>query len=140
MRISQRADNWQQAIEMASQPLLEKGMIEQSYIQSMIQSIHDNGPYIILQDYFALPHARAGEGVNQLGMSLLALDEPVDLLGNPVKIFVVLAAIDSTAHLEALAELAEILMEQDHYATFISGDLDQIDALLSKEKGGETDA
>jgi len=121
-------ENWERAIEIASQPLLYKNIIEQKYIGNMIQSVYDNGPYIVLNDYFALPHAKAGVGVNEVGLSLLVVDEPVDLEGNPVKIFLVLAAKDSDSHLEVLSE---ILMDEDHFNTFLSGDKSEIKDVLS---------
>ncbi len=81
------AVDFEEAIRLASQPLLKEKVIEEEYIQAMIDSVYKNGPYIVLKDYFALPHAAAGESVNEMGMSLLILKEPVDLLGNPIKVF-----------------------------------------------------
>lgn len=115
-------NEWEEAIKLAAKPLLKKKIIETVYIDNMIQSVLDNGPYIVLKDYFALPHAKAGEGVNEVGMSLLTLEDPIDLKGNPVKIFLVLAAVDSSTHLEALSELSELLMDDDVYDIFLSGD------------------
>ena len=58
-------DNWEEAIAMAARPLLNKGVIDDSYVEAMIDSVEKNGPYIVLKDYFALPHAQAGTGVNE---------------------------------------------------------------------------
>lgn len=132
MQHTEAVDTWEEAVSYAAQPLLERGVIEESYIQAMIDSVENNGPYIVLKDYFALPHAKAGEGVNEVGMSLLTLNDPVDLKGNPVKVFLVLAAVDSSAHLEALSEISELLMDDDIYDLFLSGDLDEINTLLKK--------
>ncbi|SFO93577.1 PTS sugar transporter subunit IIA [Salibacterium halotolerans] len=122
--------SWEAAIAIAGQPLLKKKIIEEEYISSMIESVHENGPYIVLADCFALPHAKPGEGVYSMGMSLLTLDNPVDLKGNQVKVFLVLAAIDSTSHLSALSEISEILMEEENYKIFMEGSLDKIYELL----------
>ena len=132
MQHAERVNDWKEGIALAAQPLLDSGVIERSYIDSMIQSVEDNGPYIVLKDYFALPHAKAGKGVNEVGMSLLTLDEAVDLKGNPVKVFLVLAAVDSTAHLEALSELSELLMDDEVYDVFLSGDNDAIYKEINK--------
>lgn len=35
-----------------------KGIIEESYVQAMIQNVLDNGNYIILLPLVAMPHAR----------------------------------------------------------------------------------
>lgn len=125
-------ESWQEGIRLAARPLLEKGVIEEVYIEAMISSVNENGPYIVLKDYFALPHAKAGEGVNEVGMALLTLNEPVDLAGNPVKVFLVLAAVDSSAHLEALSEISELLIDDESYETFLSGDLDEINKLITE--------
>lgn len=134
MQTVDSVESWEEAIELAARPLLEKEVIEPVYISNMIQSVHDNGPYIVLNDYFALPHAKAGEGVNKVGLALLTVEEPVDLEGNPVKIFLVLAAVDSTAHLEALSEISELLMDEEAYEVFLSGKLDEIEKII---EGGE---
>lgn len=128
------ASDWEEAVRIASRPLLEEGVIEENYVDAMIESVHQNGPYIVLKDFFALPHAQAGNGVNEMGMALLTLDEPVDLKGNPVKIFMVLAAVDSNSHLEALAELSNLLMDDEIYEVFISGDLEQINEIIKGEE------
>lgn len=58
----------------------------------------------------AIPHARPEDGVTKLGMSVLKLEQPVQFPGNkPVRLFFVLAAIDQTTHLKALAQLTELL-------------------------------
>lgn len=128
-------DSWEEGIRLAARPLLEKGVIEETYIEAMIESVNKNGPYIVLKDYFALPHAKAGEGVNEVGMALLTLKEPVDLAGNPVKVLLVLAAVDSSAHLEALSEVSELLMDDESYETFLSGDLNEINKLITEGEG-----
>jgi len=133
MKHIESVSDWEEAIEIASEPLLEEGVIEEKYIENMITSVNENGPYIVLKDYFALPHAEAGKGVNEQGMSLLTLDEAVDLKDNPVKVFVVLAALDSESHLEALTDLSNLLIDDDIYDIFISGDLEKINEVIERE-------
>lgn len=137
MLYTDAVESWQDAIKLASEPLINKKVIESSYVEAMIDSVRKNGPYIVLKDYFALPHAKAGEGVHEVGMALLTLGEPVDLEGNPVKVFLVLAAVDASAHLKALSEISELLMDDRSYAIFLSGDLDKINNLI--KKGDEND-
>ncbi|WP_268746625.1 PTS sugar transporter subunit IIA [Melissococcus plutonius] len=64
----------------------------------------------------ALPHARPEEGVNELGMSLLKINQPVLLCNNqnhPINLFICLAAIDNENHLRALASLTKILSNKE---------------------------
>ena len=125
-------DNWEEAITVAARPLLNKGVIDDSYVEAMIDSVEKNGPYIVLKDYFALPHAQAGTGVNEVGMSLLTLEEPVDLKGNEVKVFLVLAAVDASAHLGALSEVSELLMDDEKFEIVLQGDLKKIRQLIEE--------
>lgn len=124
-------ENWQKAIGLASQPLIQDHSIEPSYITAMINNVEEHGPYIVLDDYFALPHAKVDVGVHKLGMSLLVVKDEVDLLGRPVNVFLILAAVDSTSHLNALATLSEILSDRKNIEIFRSGDKKKILELIN---------
>ncbi|MBG9986859.1 BglG family transcription antiterminator [Facklamia sp. DSM 111018] len=121
IQMADRVDNWQSGIELAAQPLLEKGFIEASYIEAMIDSIHQLGAYIVLAPRVAVPHASPDKGVKRLGMSLLQLKEAVDFNraneeydeDRQVHLIFVLAAIDSSAHLRALQQLVMILDNEE---------------------------
>ena len=122
INVVKHVENWQKAIELAAQPLIQDHSIEPSYITAMINNVKEHGPYIVLDDYFALPHAKVDVGVNKLGMSLLVVKDEVDLLGRPVNVFLILATVDSTSHLNALATLSEILNDRKNIEIFRSGD------------------
>lgn len=79
--------NWKEAVQLASKPLLDEHTITQRYVDNMIQSVEENGPYMVIADYFALMHAKPGDGVNCLGMSLLTTNQAFDLKGKPVKLY-----------------------------------------------------
>ncbi|MBS6374447.1 MAG: PTS sugar transporter subunit IIA [Erysipelotrichaceae bacterium] len=134
IRTADHVDNWKSAIELAAKPLLEEGTIEQTYVDQMIASVEEHGPYIVLADEFALPHASAASGVHELSMSLLIVKEPVDLLGKPVRLFMVLATIDNSSHMKALASLTEILYDDANMKLFQSGDISAIMKLI-QDKG-----
>ena len=137
--------NWQDAVGLAAQPLLANGYIEESYIQAMIASINETGPYIVLAPKVAVPHASPDAGVHQLGISLLQVKEPVDFSEDDdddkkVQLIFVLAAVDSTAHLRALQELALILDDEEAIDSLIAAsDPREILAIIDKimEEGGE---
>ena len=118
--------DWRSAVKLASQPLLDEALITSEYIEAMIQSVEENGPYMVLADYFALMHARPGEGVLEQSMSLLVTKQPNDLEGKPVRIFLVLAAADSESHLESLKEIMAIFMDEEKYNVILNGDREQI--------------
>lgn len=130
--VVEKVKDWREAVDLASQPLLKKNLITNVYVENMKQSVLDNGPYMVLTDYFALMHAKAGEGVNEQSMSLLVTKEEVSMEGKLVKIFLVLAAEDSEKHLESLQQIMAIFMDDDNYQTIINGDLEKIKQLFNK--------
>lgn len=131
IRTAKKASDWKEAIRTAAKPLIEDGAITDEYVEAMIESVLVHGPYIVLAERFALPHASAKSGVNRLSMSLLQLEEDVDLQGEPVRVFIVLAAVDKTSHIEALGALSNLLCDESNLRLFINGSIDQILALIN---------
>ena len=119
IHIEDSAENYEEAIRLAAAPLIKDGYIQDAYIDDILESLETNGPYIVVADYVALPHAQPSEKVLKNGLSLLLLKEPVDLKDNPIHVFIVLAAKDSTAHLSSLQSLAVFLMEKENIDALI---------------------
>ncbi|NAO99290.1 transcription antiterminator BglG, partial [Halomonas sp. MG34] len=108
--------DWQKAIMEASQPLIQSNKVDKRYVNAMITNVEEVGTYIHIGKGIAIPHARPEDGVNQLGMSFLRTRKPVLLLDqddHKIDIFICLAAVDSEAHLKALAQLTKILGDKD---------------------------
>ncbi|SHF18024.1 BglG family transcription antiterminator [Alkalibacter saccharofermentans] len=111
--IKDKVDNYQEAIYESAKPLLEGGYIEDRYLKKVIQNIKDLGPYIVIAPNVAISHARPEDGVIELGMSILILDEAVSFSNEKernAKLIVTLAAPDDESHLKALGQLSELLM------------------------------
>ena len=142
-----KVNDWQTAVRIASKPLLEQGYIEESYVEAIISSVNEIGPYIVLAPKVAVPHASPDAGVHRLGISLLQLKEPVnfgleDDEDKNVQLIFVLATVDSTAHLKALQQLALILDDDDIIENLIKAETPkEILGLIEKviEEGGEWD-
>lgn len=116
VKIVNYQENWQSAIKLVAEPLREKHKIDKCYVNAMIQKVNHYGPFIHIGNGVALPHARPEEGVNELGMSLLKINQPVLLCNNqnhPINLFICLAAIDNENHLRALASLTKILSNKE---------------------------
>lgn len=107
--------NWEEAIRRGGELLRREGFIEQSYIEAMVNSVKEIGPYIVITEGVAMPHARPEKGALKVGMSLIILKEPIDF-GNqendPVKLVLCFSAIDSKTHLKALSQLMILLEDK----------------------------
>lgn len=129
--------NWKTAIQKSASPLLEGEEITQEYIDAMIDVVNQHGPFINIGREVALAHARPENGVKHLGMSLLKLDKPVDLVDkeHPVTLFITLAAVDNTAHLKALSQLATLLGKEDKLEQLLNANSeDEILSIIKEEE------
>ena len=53
--------------------MVKNGTIEERYIDGMIETVKNLGPYIVIAPGVALPHARPEDGVIEPSMSLVTL-------------------------------------------------------------------
>ncbi|MED3936389.1 BglG family transcription antiterminator [Priestia megaterium] len=123
LQLTDSADDWKSAVRLAAKPLLNYEYIEPSYVEAMIKSVEQLGPYIVIAPKVALPHARPEHGVNRVGMSMLCLKEPVYFSTEKqhgAQLIIVLAATDNETHLKALSQLSMMLSENDNIDKLIA--------------------
>lgn len=114
---------WEDAVRMAAKPLLDDGSVTPPYVDAMIATIQTLGPYIVITPNVAIPHARPEDGVNQIGMSFLRLNQAVSFSDRPehsVQLIIVLAAIDNDTHLKALSQLTNMLGDPENIQLLIN--------------------
>lgn len=107
---------WEDAVIQAGKLLVNTNIVEESYVEAMISTIKDLGPYCVIAPGIALPHARPEDGVRQSGFSLITLEQAVEFgntANDPVDIVIGFAAIDKTSHILALREVATLLGDDD---------------------------
>ncbi|WP_082232795.1 BglG family transcription antiterminator [Halobacillus massiliensis] len=123
IQFKDNVSNWEEAIKTAAQPLIDQQSIHPQYVQAMIDNVNELGPYIVIAPNIAIPHARPEAGVEQLGMSFLRLKDPVyfsEKEKHRAQLIIVLAAIDNQTHLKALAQLTELLSDEENIKKLIS--------------------
>lgn len=112
--LNEDAEDWKEAIEKSCEKLLEYNYITERYIKSIFKVIEDMGPYFILLNKFALPHASDFTSVNKSGISLSIFNDPITFSnGKDVQVICVLAAEDSYKHLNLLKELSDVLQKEN---------------------------
>lgn len=118
IRIDVEAADWKEAIRESAQPLLEEDKITQGYIDKIIEIAEETGPYIVVAEHIALPHAPSKYGAKELAMGITVLRTPIEF-GNeanvPVKYLFCMSAKDSNSHLESLAQLVDLLEDSQFY-------------------------
>ena len=115
VQIYESAKDWRDAIYKSVKPLEEHGYVESRYKDEIIANVESMGPYIVIADHIALPHARPEQGAlqTQIGVTLfrnsVVFDGKDDM---PARLFVTLAAKDSNSHLDALVVITELLSDE----------------------------
>ena len=114
IRTQVAVSDWKQAIRKAGEPLVENGDILEKYVEDMIASVIEMGPYMVLTKGFALAHSAPCEAVLRTSVSLINLSGPVDFgsANDPVKVVMCLACVDRSSHIELISKIGRKLMEK----------------------------
>jgi len=115
VRIEDKFDHWEDAVRASSEALLKQGFVKQSYIEAMIDSVKEFGPYIIIAPNIAMPHARPTAGAIQIGFSVMIVQQPV-IFGeddfDKAQIFIALSCVTSDTHLKMMQALVEVIEDE----------------------------
>lgn len=114
--IHKEVSDWQEAIKVVAEPLLKEEVITENYIDAMINTVKEYGPYIVIGEHIALAHARPTDGSKKLGLSVATLKNPVNFGHedhDPVNIIFCLSAIDNYSHLNIMKNLIELIHDKD---------------------------
>jgi PTS system ascorbate-specific IIA component len=113
--LNEVANDWEEAIQVAVDPLIKSGAVTQQYFEEIKKSTLEMGAYYILLPNFAMPHARPGDYVKKDSFSFIVLKEPVNFPGDEqVKILVCLAATNDKEHLEvAMPQVANVFSDEN---------------------------
>lgn len=111
--------DWKEAIRMSCHKLESSGLITDQYVQEIIESVEEHGPYIVIVPQVAMPHAQAtSEGVLGTGISFTKFPKPVAFYDEeydedrPATLFFTLAAKNPDEHLENITKLMELLSDE----------------------------
>lgn len=118
IQLNIEAENFEDALSKSALPLLAEGKITKAYIEAILESNRENGPYFVLAKHVALPHASSKAGVLEKAIGITTLKTPVisgQGANDPVKYLFCLSATDQTSHLEALASLAGLLANPEFF-------------------------
>lgn len=113
--VNQYAKNWEEAIHISGDLLVNCGSITDKYVKNMIDSVYNLGPYMVIMPRLALAHAAPCKEVINSDISIVTFKNEVffNSENDPVKIVICLACIDKKAHIGRLKQIAEKLMEDN---------------------------
>ena len=98
--------NWEEAIKLGFSPLIKENYINKNYCEKIVKLINDFGPYMIISEGLAIPHAENTNDVYKSGMTLLYLKHPVIFPKNKkVNLLFCLAAENKKDHVQSLEDI-----------------------------------
>jgi mannitol/fructose-specific phosphotransferase system IIA component (Ntr-type) len=129
-----KAEDWQAAVRAVGQLMVDTNVVEERYVEGMINTTKELGPYIVIAPGVAIPHARPEDGVVAPCLAFARLDPPVNF-GNehndPVHILFALGAIDHDGHVDALKQVAELLLDGQKYTDLLTAvTVDEVAAII----------
>lgn len=122
VQILQTASDWKDAIYQAVRPLEQHGYVEARYKDEIISNVNRLGPYFIVAEHIAMPHARPEQGAieTQIGVTLFREDICFGDADATARLFVTLCAKDADSHLNALMEISALLSDDDTVANILA--------------------
>ncbi len=129
-----QADDWEEAVRAVGKLMVDTGVVKDRYIEGMIATTKELGPYIVIAPGVAIPHSRPEDGVLSTCLAFAKLLPPVNF-GNkendPVHILFALGALDHSQHVDALKEIAEILSDQTKFEKLLEAEtVEAVTAIL----------
>lgn len=118
VRLNVEASDWEDAVRKAAQPLVDNNKVTPAYVDDIVRGVNELGPYIVITEHVALPHARPESGALESAVGIVTLKEPVEFGSadnDPVKFLFPLSAKDNDSHLGALQSLVELLSDPDFF-------------------------
>ncbi|MDF2566506.1 MAG: putative IIA-like nitrogen-regulatory protein PtsN [Massilibacillus sp.] len=123
IRLNVACDNWKEAVKAGTDLLLEKKCIEPSYLAAIIHHHENFGPYMVVAPGIVLAHARPEDGAKKVSISLVTLKKPIvfgNVTNDPVKLVFTFATTDNKGHLSLLADLMELLSNEEDMQVIMS--------------------
>ncbi|PKH23657.1 PTS mannitol transporter subunit IIA [Enterobacterales bacterium CwR94] len=137
INVTDSVTDWQAAVRLSAEPLLAEGAITPAYVDAIIASHLEMGPYYVLAPGLAMPHARPEQGAKKNGLSLLHVRNGVSFESNendPVKVIIMLCALSGDEHIAMITELAELFSDEQRLQQLLDAStLPAIQAVIEQQ-------
>ena len=130
IRLAEHATGRDDAIRQCGAVLVDIGAVDPTYVETMLVRELSVSTYV--GEGVAIPHGtlEGKSAVRRDALAVVRFPETVDWDGNPVTVCVAIAA-QGDGHVDLLAELAEILLDEDRAKALREAtDPDQVMSLL----------
>lgn len=97
---------WERALYTVAAPLIKRGTVRISYVESMIERLKEAGPYMFVTKDLIIAHSRPESGVKHLDLSIGIARDGVEFeKGKNARIIFCLAVEDQQKHMGILRDI-----------------------------------
>lgn len=143
VRTEVACSGWRDCVRACGGLLEAEGGIEPGFTDSMIRTVEELGPYMILLPKVAFFHGRPSADVHRVCLSLVTLKDSVfftEFDNQEICCAFGFAAVDADSHVEMLGQVAKLLQDAE-FVSLVTGHGSK-EAIMQKIKQyqeGETD-
>lgn len=124
---------WDEAIRLASVPLLKTNIITENYINEMIGLVRDYGPYIVIKNRIAIAHAKTEAGANALGTALLINKKNIQFEDDlNIHYLFVISSSNPKEHLQILKDISMLASDDIDLNTLLDKNADEVMEFIKK--------
>lgn len=115
LKISRQVMDADTALRQIGQIMVEANSVKPAYIENMISSYKEFGPYFVIAPGVAIAHAKPDDSVLANDIALMICQSPVTFLSHndPVTLLFGLCATGAHQHMEVLAKVADLLSDTE---------------------------
>lgn len=108
IRVTDEDMTWEDAVIKSCEILENNNAINRNYMESIFETIEQNGFYSVLDKSFALFHGNSEKGVFKTGMSMIINKKPIKFEDKTVNIIFCLSSLDQKEHIPAIIYLMKL--------------------------------
>lgn len=124
---------WDEAIRLASVPLLKTNIITENYTNEMIGLVRDYGPYIVIKNRIAIAHAKTEAGANALGTALLINKKNIQFEDDlNIHYLFVISSSNPKEHLQILKDISMLASDDIDLNALLDKNVDEIMEFIKK--------
>lgn len=124
---------WDEAIRLASVPLLKTNIITENYINEMIGLVRDYGPYIVIKNRIAIAHAKTEAEANALGTALLINKKNIQFEDDlNIHYLFVISSSNPKEHLQILKDISMLASDDIDLNALLDKNVDEIMEFIKK--------
>jgi len=112
--------NWEEAVELSFQPLLNRKSVTKSYVKNTIDSFRKDGSHMVIGPQVYLPHAPTYNGALRNDFCMLICKEPIKInQKDEANIIIALSPSRNNSHVPTLLHLNKLFLDSDIYQSIL---------------------